>query len=172
MIPRSVPRSVNALRVLGCNKCIGLWTCTWKSDGLRAANRCSRTIWIQSVNRCWIRDWGRRLIISQFNGTSTPKGSHRAKTGDNGCNVNSSHYSLSTALCESTRCQAKSEHVRQELIRRVRHGEAGVKCYENRTWFDRGSIVWRREMQLWLNVMEQFVTVIDEPSLFLLCRRD
>ncbi len=32
---------------------------------------------------------------SKFNGTSTPKGSYRAKTGDNDCNVNSSRYSLS-----------------------------------------------------------------------------
>ncbi len=31
---------------------------------------------------------------SQFNGTSTPKGSYSAKTGDNDCNVNSSRYSL------------------------------------------------------------------------------
>ncbi len=42
-------------------------------------------------------DWRR----SQFNGTSTPKGPYSAKTGDNDCNVNSSCYSLSTALCES-----------------------------------------------------------------------
>ncbi len=41
------------------------------------------------------------VVVSQFNGTSTPKGSYRAKTGDNDCNVNSSRYSLSTALCES-----------------------------------------------------------------------
>ncbi len=55
------------------------------------------------------------LIISQFNGTSTPKGSYRAKTGGNDCNVNSSHYSLRTALCESIRYQAKSEqNVRQD----------------------------------------------------------
>ncbi len=63
----------------------------------------------------------------KFNGTSTPKGSYRAKTGDNDCNVNSSPYSLSTALCESIRYQAKSEqHVRQDLIPRVRHGEAAL----------------------------------------------
>ncbi len=41
------------------------------------------------------------VVVSQFNGTSTPKGSYSAKTGDNDCNVNSSRYSLSTALCES-----------------------------------------------------------------------
>ncbi len=48
-------------------------------------------------------------VLSKFNGTSTPKGSYRAKTGDNDYNVNSSRYSLSTALCESIRYQAKSE---------------------------------------------------------------
>ncbi len=47
-------------------------------------------------------------MISKFNGTSTPKGSYRAQTGGNDCNVNSSCYSLSTALCESIRYQAKS----------------------------------------------------------------
>ncbi len=30
------------------------------------------------------------VVVSQFNGTSTPKGSYSAKTGDNDCNVNSS----------------------------------------------------------------------------------
>ncbi len=29
------------------------------------------------------------VVLSQFNGTSTPKGSYSAKTGDNDCNVNS-----------------------------------------------------------------------------------
>ncbi len=62
-----------------------------------------------------------------FNGTSTPKGSYRAKTGDNDCNVNSSYYSLSTAMCESIRYQVKSEqNVRQDLIPRVGHGEAAL----------------------------------------------
>ncbi len=41
------------------------------------------------------------VVVSQFNGTSTPKGSYSAKTGDNDCNVNLSRYSLSTAMCES-----------------------------------------------------------------------
>ncbi len=64
-------------------------------------------------------------MLSKFNGTSTPKGSYRAKTGDNDCNVNSSRYSLSTslstALCESIRYEAKSEqNVQQDLIPRVR----------------------------------------------------
>ncbi len=66
-------------------------------------------------------------VLSKFNGTSTPKGSYRAKTGDNDCNVNSSHHSLSTALCESIRHQAKPEqNVRQDPIHRVRHGEAAL----------------------------------------------
>ncbi len=66
-------------------------------------------------------------MLSKFNGTSTPKGSYRAKTGDNDYNVNSSRYSLSTALCESIRYQAKPEqNVRQDLIPRVRHGEAAL----------------------------------------------
>ncbi len=65
-----------------------------------------------------------------FNGTSTPQGSYRAKTGDNDFNVNSSHYSLSTALCESIRYQAKSEqNVRQDLIPRVGHGEAALSTW-------------------------------------------
>ncbi len=65
------------------------------------------------------------MMISQFNGTSTPKGSYCAKTGDNDCNVNSSRYSLRTALCESICYHAKSEqNVWQDLIPRVRHGEA------------------------------------------------
>ncbi len=49
------------------------------------------------------------MRVSQFYGTSTPKGSYRAKTGDNDYNVNSSRYSLRTVLCESIRYQAKSE---------------------------------------------------------------
>ncbi len=58
-------------------------------------------------------------MLSKFNGTLTPKGSYRPKTGDNGCNINSSRYSLSTALCESIRYLAKSEqNVGQDLIPR------------------------------------------------------
>ncbi len=57
----------------------------------------------------WKPSWSEWVwVLSKFNGTSTPKGSS-AKTDDNDCNVNSSHYSLSTALCESIRYQAKSE---------------------------------------------------------------
>ncbi len=66
-------------------------------------------------------------MISKFNGTSTPKGSYRAETGNYDCNVNVSRYSLRTALCESIRYQAKSEqNVRQDPIPRVRHGEAAL----------------------------------------------
>ncbi len=79
---------------------------------------------------CWLIDW---LIISQFNGTSIPKGSYRAKIGDNDCNVTSSRYSLRTALCENIRYKAKSEqNVQQNLIPRVRHGEAAFRCPELR----------------------------------------
>ncbi len=82
------------------------------------------------------------MMISQFNGTSTLNGSYSAKTGDNDCNVNSSSYSLRTALCESIRYQAKSEqNVRQDPIPRERHGEAAhSSCYTERghlctSWF-------------------------------------
>ncbi len=72
-------------------------------------------------------------MVSQFNGTSTPKGSYRAKTGDNDCNVNSSRYSPRTALCESIRYQAKSgQNVRQDPIPRVRHGEAALQSREGK----------------------------------------
>ncbi len=68
------------------------------------------------------------VVVSQFNGTSTPKGSYSAKTGDNDCNVNSSRYSLSTALCESntlsgqvwTKCSTRPDtqgrHVKAALM--------------------------------------------------------
>ena len=46
-------------------------------------------------------------MVSQFNGISTPNGSYSAKTGDNDFNVNSSRYSLSTALCESNSLSGK-----------------------------------------------------------------
>ncbi len=39
-------------------------------------------------------------MASQFIGTSAPKGPYSAKTGDNDCNINSSRYSLRTALCD------------------------------------------------------------------------
>ncbi len=76
------------------------------------------------------------VVVSQFNGTSTPKGSYSAKTGDNNCNVNSSRYSLCSAdsavlkvlhCVRAIRYQAKSEqNVRQDLIPSVRHGEAAL----------------------------------------------
>ena len=73
-------------------------------------------------------------MISKFNGTSTPKGSYRAKTGDNDCQfnssqfiVNSSRYSLRTTPRESIRYQAKSEqNIQQNQIPRVHHGEAAL----------------------------------------------
>ncbi len=86
-------------------------------------------------------------VLSTFNGTSTPKGSYRAKTGDNDCNVNSSLYSLSTALCESIRYQAKSEqNVRQDLIPRVRHGEAAL-CTPIIMYNDTKDMNWRNAMK-------------------------
>ncbi len=64
-------------------------------------------------------------MVSQFNGTSTPKGSYSVKTGDNDCNVNSSCYSLHCA--REIRYQAKSEqNVWQDPIPRVRHREAAL----------------------------------------------
>ncbi len=67
------------------------------------------------------------VVVSQFNGTTTPKGSYSAKTGDNDCNVISSRYILRSALCESIRYQAKSEqNVQQDLIPRERHVEAAL----------------------------------------------
>ncbi len=60
------------------------------------------------------------------------KGHTVPKPGDNDCNVNSSGYSLSTALCESIRYQAKSEqNVQQDLTPRVRHGEAALPKEQN-----------------------------------------
>ncbi len=74
---------------------------------------------LRDLNFCTVRketnyiEW----VLSKFNGTSTPKGSYCAKTGDNDSKVNSSGYSLSTALWESIRYQAKSEqNVQQDLI--------------------------------------------------------
>ncbi len=36
------------------------------------------------------------VVVSQFYGTSTPKGSYSAKTGDNDCNVNSLQFKYCT----------------------------------------------------------------------------
>ncbi len=72
------------------------------------------------------------LIISKFNGTSTPQGSYSAKTGEStrkecyGSTVWELHC-LRTAPCESIRYEAKSEqNVWQDLIPRVPHGEAAL----------------------------------------------
>ncbi len=76
-------------------------------------------------------EFSKSVSVIKFNGTSTPKGSYRAITGDNGCNVNSSHYSLSTALCESIRYQAKSEqNVRQDLKHSLETG-----FYFEKSWY-------------------------------------
>ncbi len=92
------------------------------SDGFRAAKGASAYQDFQQSKK-WVSEW----VLLKFNGTSTPKGSYRAKTGDNYCNVNSSRYRLRTATCESICYPAKSEqNVRQDLIPRVRHGEAAL----------------------------------------------
>ncbi len=39
------------------------------------------------------------VVVSQFNGTSTPKGSYSAKTGGNDCNVNSSRLYSQSKYC-------------------------------------------------------------------------
>ncbi len=76
-----------------------------------------------------LSDWYYSLTAHQHQ-----KGHTVPKTGDNDCNVNSSHYSLRTALCESICYQAKSgQIVRQDPIPRVRHGEAAhapLDCWE------------------------------------------
>ncbi len=58
--------------------------------------------WIYHYTHCFNRIAVVVMVVSQFNGTSTPKGSYSAKTGDNDCNVNSSRYSLSTGLCANS----------------------------------------------------------------------
>ncbi len=55
---------------------------------------------LYGLSHTWAVQW-LLVLVSQLNGTSTPKGSYSAKTGDNDFNVNSSRYSLSTAPCES-----------------------------------------------------------------------
>ncbi len=80
------------------------------------------TIERNSLTCEWVSEWYQSLTAHQ-----PPKGLYRAKTGDNDCNVNSSHYSIRTALCESICYQAKSEqNVRHDPIPRVRHGEAAL----------------------------------------------
>ena len=88
------------------------------------------------------------MIISKFNGTSTPKGSYSAKTGDStrkecyGSTVWELHC-LRTAQCESIRYKAKSEqNVRQDMIPGVRHGEAALKNRKcSHGWSD--ARIWR-----------------------------
>ncbi len=103
----------------------------------------------RSVNRACkgTQDGVSEWVLSKFNGTSTSKGSCRAKTGDNDYNVNSSRYSPSTALCESIRYQAKSEqNVRQDPIPRVRHGEAAL--YMRGCMIDTCTLHWDRKQNM------------------------
>ncbi len=67
------------------------------------------------------------VVVSQFNGTSTPEGSYSAKQ------VIMIATSIKVATVQVLHCvrairyQAKSEQiVRQDLIPRVRHGEAAL----------------------------------------------
>ncbi len=58
-------------------------------------------------------------------------------TVSNNCNVNSSRYSLWTALCENICYQAKCEQiVPQDLIPRMRHGEAALCTPKYMTEYD------------------------------------
>ncbi len=76
-----------------------------------------KSSWLRAVT-----EW----VISKFKAHQHQKG-HTVPKQYNDCNVNSSRYSLSTALCESIRYQAKSEqNVRQDLIPSVRHVEADL----------------------------------------------
>ncbi len=65
-------------------------------------------------------------MLSKFNGTSTPKGSYSAKTGDNDYNVNSSRYSLRALHCVRAFAIRPSLNKMsdKDLIPRVHHGEA------------------------------------------------
>ncbi len=48
------------------------------------------------------------MVVSQFNGTSIPKGSYSAKTGDNDCNVNMNVWALSYT--------AADQHHRKDFV--------------------------------------------------------
>ncbi len=68
-----------------------------------------------NISYCQVSEW----VLSKFNGTSTPKGSYSARTGDNDCHVNSNRYSQVLHCVRAIRYQAKSEkNVRQDLIPR------------------------------------------------------
>ena len=93
-------------------------------------NRMSNVMYIWASTRIFLAlfDYVSRayeincLIVSKFNGTSTPKGSYSAKTGESTrkecCDSTVWElHCLRTALCESIRYQAQSEqNVRQDLI--------------------------------------------------------
>ncbi len=68
----------------------------------------------------WVGSMTNWLNRSKFNGTSAPKGSYSAKTGESTRKHLLSGHS-------AKQCQAKSEqNVRQDLIPRVGHGEAAL----------------------------------------------
>ncbi len=87
------------------------------------------------------------MVVSQFNGTSTPKRSYSAKIGDNDCNVNSSRYSLSTALCESnslsgqvwTKCPTRPDTQGRHVEAALMHPKLGLDLVEiGPTWNHKG----------------------------------
>ncbi len=113
------------------------------------------------------------VVVSQFNGTSKPKGSYSAKTGDNDCNINSSRYSLRTALCESIRYQAKSEqNVPQDLIPRVRHGEAAYSYWCLTVTYRLSSFTKYIPWQYgWPWIKVKFNVAVDLPSYYFLTEK-
>ncbi len=70
-----------------CILLVNNYTWSWKKDNHPKVPKEIKTLKDQ---------WVVVVVVSQFNGTSTPKGSYSAKTIDNDCNVNLSRYSLKT----------------------------------------------------------------------------
>ncbi len=64
-----------------------------------------------------MQEWGWVVVVvSQFNGTSTLKGSYSAKTGDKDCNVNSSRYTQLHCVRAFAIKPSLNKNVRQDLI--------------------------------------------------------
>ncbi len=88
-----------------------------------------QTVWERTYSRCWIYDTHRLTTISNVQRHINTKRVIQCQNRyNNDCNIIPSRYSLRTALCESIRYQTcKSEqNVRQDLIPRLRHGEAAL----------------------------------------------
>ncbi len=81
-------------------KCLHVITCTGLGELLACTGICMYGYLYLGVNSCTLHlelETSYHLlvvVVSQLNGTSTPKGSYSAKTGDNDCKVNSSGCSL------------------------------------------------------------------------------